>query len=79
MVSIARTRRESFGAIARGESQRALDVARGLGAGEVRTTVRADANRLTLIAIALCVVTSPILFIAPQRALRDADYSAIRL
>jgi hypothetical protein len=47
------------------------------GAGEVRTSVRADANRLTLIAIAWCVVTSPILFIAPHRALRDADYSAL--
>ena len=46
-------------------------------AGEVRTSVRADANRLTLIAIAWCVVTLPILFIAPDRALRDADYSAL--
>jgi hypothetical protein len=46
-------------------------------AGEVRTSVRADANRLTLIAIAWCIVTLPILFIAPQRALRDADYSAL--
>ena len=46
-------------------------------AGEVRTTLRVDANRLTLIAIAWCVVTSPILFIAPHRALRDADYSAL--
>ena len=46
-------------------------------AGEVRTSVRADANRLTLIAIAWCVVTLPILFIAPLRAFRDADYSAL--
>jgi hypothetical protein len=46
-------------------------------AGEVSTSVRRDANRLTLIAIAWCVVTSPILFIAPHRALRDADYSAL--
>src|SRR5271156_3020266 len=36
--------------------------------GEVRTSVRADANRLTLIAIAWCVVTLPILFIAPPPA-----------
>src|SRR5208283_759909 len=46
-------------------------------AGEVRTSLRADANRLTVIAIAWCVVTLPILFIAPERALRDADYSAL--
>jgi hypothetical protein len=46
-------------------------------AGEVRTSVRRDANRLMVIAIAWCVVTSPILFIAPHRALRNADYSAI--
>ncbi len=45
--------------------------------GEVRTSVRAEANRLTFIAIAWCVVTLPILFIAPQRAFRDADYSAL--
>ncbi len=46
-------------------------------AGEVRTSVRTDANRLTVIAIAWCFVTVPILLIAPHRALRDADYSAI--
>ena len=46
-------------------------------AGEVRTSARRDANRLTVIAIAWCVVTFPILFIAPHRALRDADYSAL--
>jgi hypothetical protein len=45
--------------------------------GEVRNFVRADANRLTLVAIGWCVVTLPILFIAPQRALQDADYSAL--
>jgi hypothetical protein len=45
--------------------------------GGVRTSLRADANRLMLIAIAWCVVTLPILFIAPQRALRGADYSAL--
>ena len=46
-------------------------------AGEVRTSVHRDASRLMLIAIAWCVVTLPILFIAPQRALRHADYSAL--
>jgi hypothetical protein len=46
-------------------------------AGEARTSVRADANRLTVIAIAWCVVTLPIVFIAPHRALRHADYSAL--
>jgi hypothetical protein len=42
--------------------------------GEVRTSARRDANRLTVIAIAWCVATFPILFIAPHRALRNADY-----
>ena len=39
-------------------------------AGEVRTSARADANRLTIIAIAWCIVTFPIVFIAPHRAIR---------
>ena len=46
-------------------------------AGEVRTSVRRDANRLTIIAIAWCVVTFPILFIAPHRVLRNSDYFAL--
>ena len=46
-------------------------------AGEVRTSARRDANRLTVIAIAWCVATLPILFIAPHRALRGADYSGL--
>ncbi len=46
-------------------------------AGEVRTSVRDDADRLTILAIAWCVVTLPIVFIAPHRALRHADYSAL--
>src|ERR1700722_6237579 len=46
-------------------------------AGEVHTSARRDANRLTIIAIAWCVATLPILFIAPHRALRAADYFAI--
>lgn len=46
-------------------------------AGEVRTSTRRDANRLTDIAIAWCVVTMPIMFIAPHRALRGADYSGV--
>jgi hypothetical protein len=46
-------------------------------AGEVRTSARRDANRLTIIAIAWCVATFPIFFIAPHRALRGADYFAI--
>jgi len=45
--------------------------------GEVRTSVRRDANRLMIIAIAWCVATFPILFIVPHRALRGADYFAI--
>jgi hypothetical protein len=45
--------------------------------GEVRTSARRDANRLTVIAIAWCVATFPILFIVPHRALRGADYFAI--
>ena len=45
--------------------------------GEVRTSARRDANRLTIIAIAWCVVTFPIFFIVPHRALRSADYFAI--
>ena len=46
-------------------------------AGEVRTSARRDANRLTIIAIAWSVATFPILFIAPHRALRGADYFAL--
>jgi hypothetical protein len=46
-------------------------------AGEVRTSQRRAANRLTVIAIAWCVATFPIFFIAPHRALRAADYFAI--
>ena len=46
-------------------------------AGEVRTSARRDANRLTIIAIAWCVATFPIFFIVPHRALRGADYFAI--
>jgi hypothetical protein len=46
-------------------------------AGEVRTSAGRDANRLTIIAIAWCVATFPIFFIAPDRALRGADYFAI--
>ena len=42
--------------------------------GEVRTSARRDANRLTVFAIAWCVATFPILFIAPHRAIRSADY-----
>ena len=43
-------------------------------AGEVRTSARRDANRLTIIAIAWCVATFPIFFIVPHRALRSGDY-----
>ena len=46
-------------------------------AGEVSTSARRDANRLTIIAIAWCVATFPIFFLAPHRALRAADYFAI--
>jgi hypothetical protein len=46
-------------------------------AGEVHTSARRDANRLTIIAIAWCVATFPIFLIAPHRALRGADYFAI--
>jgi hypothetical protein len=46
-------------------------------AGEIRTSARRDANRLTIIAIALCVVTFPILLIAPHRVLRNSDYLAL--
>jgi hypothetical protein len=46
-------------------------------AGEVRTSARRDANRLTIIAIAWCVATLPILFIVPHRVLRNSDYFAI--
>ena len=46
-------------------------------AGEVRTSAQRDANRLTVIAIAWCVATFPILFIAPHRALRSADYFSL--
>lgn len=45
--------------------------------GEVRTSARRDSNRLTVIAIAWCVATFPILFIVPHRAIRSADYFAI--
>jgi hypothetical protein len=46
-------------------------------AGEVRTSAKRAADRLTIIAIAWCVATFPIFFIAPHRALRGADYFAI--
>jgi hypothetical protein len=46
-------------------------------AGEVHTSTRRDANRMTIIAIAWCVATLPILLIAPHRALRNADYFAL--
>jgi len=46
-------------------------------AGEVRTSAQRDANRLMIIAIAWCVVTFPIVFIVPHRALRNADYFAL--
>ena len=46
-------------------------------AGEVRTSAKRDANRLTIIAIAWCVATFPIFFIAPHRALRNADYFSL--
>jgi len=46
-------------------------------AGEVRTSARRNANRLMIIAIAWSVATFPILFIAPHRALRGADYFAL--
>jgi hypothetical protein len=46
-------------------------------AGEVRTSARRDAKRLTIIAIAWCVVTFPIFFIVAHRAIRDADYSSL--
>lgn len=46
-------------------------------AGEVRTSARRAANRLTMIAIAWCVVTFPIFFLVPHRAIRNADYSAL--
>jgi hypothetical protein len=46
-------------------------------AGEVRTSARRSANRLTIIAIAWCAATFPIFFIAPHRAIRGADYFAI--
>jgi hypothetical protein len=42
-------------------------------AGEVRTSARHDANRLTVIAIAWCVATFPIFFIVPHQAIRNAD------
>ena len=40
-------------------------------------SARRDANRLTIIAIAWCVATFPIFFLAPHRALRADDYFAI--
>ena len=46
-------------------------------AGDIRTSARRDANRLTIIAIAWCIATFPIFFIAPHRALQGADYFAI--
>jgi hypothetical protein len=46
-------------------------------AGEVHTSARRDAIRLTIIAIAWCIATFPILFIAPHRALRGADYFSL--
>jgi hypothetical protein len=46
-------------------------------AGEVRDSADRDANRLTYIAIAWCVVTFPILFIVPHRALRNGDYFSL--
>jgi hypothetical protein len=45
--------------------------------GVVRTTARRDANRLTIIAIAWCVATFPILIVVPDRVFRNADYFAI--
>ncbi len=45
--------------------------------GEARTSARRDANRLTIITIAWCVATFPILFIVPHRAIRGADYFAV--
>jgi hypothetical protein len=46
-------------------------------AGDIRTSARRDANRLTIIAIAWCIATFPIFFLAPHRALEGADYFAI--
>jgi hypothetical protein len=46
-------------------------------AGEVRTSAKRDADRLTIIAIAWCVATFPIFLIAPHRAIRGDDYFAI--
>ena len=46
-------------------------------AGDIRTSARRDANRLTVIAITWCVATFPIFFLAPHRALEGADYFAI--
>jgi hypothetical protein len=45
--------------------------------GVVSTTARRDANRLTIIAIAWCIATFPILIIVPHRVSRSADYFAI--
>ena len=78
MGSIARTRRE----VLPSDCARRIPTRPGCGArtgppAKSAPQSVADANRLTLIAIAWCVVTSPILFIAPHRALRDADYSAL--
>lgn len=46
-------------------------------AGDIRTSARRDANRLTIIAIAWCIATFPIFLITPHRALQGADYFAI--
>ena len=78
MGSIARTRR----AVLPSDCARRIPTRPGCGARTGPPAKSApqsalDANRLTLIAIAWCVVTFPILFIAPHRALRDADYSAL--
>lgn len=45
--------------------------------GEVRTSARRDANRLTVFAIGWCVVTFPLFFIVPHHAIRRADYFAL--
>jgi hypothetical protein len=46
-------------------------------AGEIRTSAQRDANRLTIIAIAWCAGTFPIVLIVPRWALRSAGYYAL--
>ena len=46
-------------------------------AGEVRSSAGRSANRLTLIAMAWCIATLPIVFIVPYSSLRRGDYSAL--